>query len=181
MMKGEIWWVSDFGSNVTKDPMIEGAYAYVEGSVINRIMGIVHSHHEGLGCAGVRIKIMERTALRVKWSIENARGVVVGQRVVATIPAEAVHLEAGIFRRGTQRGNRWIGRIVLVEYSPSRTVFTVKIHGEAWTLKAYGPVRGARQPSTVWDVVNVVVDPQRVDLSIVKRNPSCHGVAHVLR
>jgi hypothetical protein len=181
MLEGRMWWVPDFGSNVTRDLMIEGAYACAEGTVINRIRGVVHSYHVGLGRAGVRIKIMERTALRVKWSIEDARGVVVGQRVVATIPAEAVHLEAGIFRRSTQRGNRWIGRIVLVESSPSGAVFTVKIHGEGWTLKAYGPVRGARQPSTVWDVVNVVVDPQRVDLSIVKRNPSCQGVDHVLR
>ena len=181
MMEGGMRWVSDFGSNVTREHMIEGAYTCAEGTVINRIMGVVQSHHVGLVRAGVRIKIMERTDLRVKWSIEDARGVVVGQQVVATIPAEAVHLEAGIFRRSKQRGNRWIGRIVLVESSPSGTVFTVKIHGEGWTLKAYGPVMGARQASNVWDVVNVVVDPQRVDLSIVKRNPSCHGVDHVLR
>jgi len=58
-----------------------------------------------------------------------------------------------------------------VESSHSGTVFTVKIHGEDLTLKAYGPVIGARQPSKVWDVVNVVVDPQSVDLSIVKRKP----------
>ena len=178
MLEGRMWWVPDFGGNVTRDHLIEGAYVCVEDPVSNRIMGVVHSHHVGLGRAGVRITIMERTALRVQWSIEDARGVVVGQQVVATIPAEAVHLEAGIFRRSTQRGNRWIGRIVLVESSPSGAVFTVKIHGEGWMLKAYGPVRGARQPSTVWDVVNVVVDPQRVDLAIVKREPSYHGVDH---
>ena len=63
---------------------------------------------------------------------------------------------------------------------PSGTVFTVKIHGEGWTLKAYGPVVGARQPSKPWDVVNVVVDPQSVDLSIVKRESWYHGVDHVL-
>ena len=112
---------------------------------------------------------MERTALRVKWSIEDARGVVVGQQVVVTIPAETVRLEAGIFRRSKQRWNRWIGPIVLVESGDSGTVFTAKIHGEDLTLKAYGPVIGARQPSKVWDLINVVVDPQSVDLSIVKR------------
>jgi hypothetical protein len=112
---------------------------------------------------------MERTDLRVTWSIEDERCVLLEQRVVATIPAETIRLEAGIFRRSKQRLNRWIGRIVLVESSHNGTVFTVKIHGEGWTLKAYGPVLGARQPSKVWDVVNVVVDPQSVDLSIVKR------------
>jgi len=180
MMEGGMRWVPDFCSDVERDHMIEGASAWAEGTVINRIMGVVQSHHVGLVRAGVRIKIMERTALRVKWSIEDARCVVVGQQVVATIPAKAVRLEAGIFRRSTQRENRWIGRIVLVESSHSGTIFTVKIHGEGWTLKAYGPVLGARQPSKVWDAVNVVVDPQSVDLSIVNRKPWCHGVDHVL-
>ena len=169
MMEDGMHWVPDFCSNVTGDHMIEGAYACAEDTVTNRIMGVVQSHHVGLVRAGVRIKIMERTDLRVKWSIEDERCVVIGQYVVATIPAEAVRLEPGIFRRSQQRLNRWIGRIVLVESSHSGTVFTVKIHGEGWTLKAYGPVLGARQPSKVWHVVNVVVDPQSVDLSIVKR------------
>ena len=161
--------VPDFCSNVAKDHMIEGAYACAEDTVINRIMGVVQSHHVGLVRAGVRIKIMERTDLRVKWSIEDERCVVIGQYVVATIPAEAVRLEPGIFRRSQQRLNRCIGRIGLVKSSHSGIVFTLKIHGEGWTLKAYGPVLGARQPSKVWHVVNVVVDPQSVDLSIVKR------------
>ena len=36
----------------------------------------------------------------------------IGQRVCVTIPEEAVHLEAGGFRRGKQRWNRldWTGR-----------------------------------------------------------------------
>jgi hypothetical protein len=180
MMEGGMRWVPDLCSNVKRDHMIEGASACVEGTLINRIMGVVQSHHVGLVRAGVRIKIMERTDLRVKWSIEDERCFVLEQQVVATIPAWAVRLEAGIFRRSKQRWNRWIGRIVLVESSHSGTVFTVKIHGESWTLKAYGPVMGARQPSRVWDAVNVVVDPQSVDLSIVNRKPWCHGVDHVL-
>ena len=171
MMEGGMRWVPDFCSNVKRDHKIERAYACAEGTGINRIMGVIQSHHVGLVRAGVRIKIMERMDLRVRWSIEDERCVLLGQRVVATIPAEAVRLEAGIFRRSKQRWNRWIGRIVLVESSHSGAVFTVKIHGEDLTLKAYGPVIGARQPSKVWDVVNVVVDPQSVDLSIVQREP----------
>jgi hypothetical protein len=141
-------WVPDFFGDVTRDHMIEGTYACAQATVINRIMGVVQSHHVGLVRAGVRIKIMERTDLRATWSIEDERCVLLEQRVVATIPAEAVQLE--------------------VESNHNGTVFTVKIHGEGWTLKAYGPVLGARQPSKVWDAVNVVVDPQSVDLSVVK-------------
>jgi hypothetical protein len=60
MMEGRMRWVPVF-SDVKRDHMIEGAYACAEGTVINRIMGVVQSHHVGLVRAGVRIKIMERT------------------------------------------------------------------------------------------------------------------------
>jgi hypothetical protein len=157
--------IPDFCQSVNIDLMFDGKLARAEGRMINRVMGVVQSYHVGLVRAGVRIKIMERTDLRVKWPIENEQIFLVGQRVVVTIPAEAVQLEAGIFRRSKQRWNRWIGRIVLVKSGDTGTVYTVKIHGESWTLKAYGPVIGARQPSKAWDAVNVVVDPQRVDLT----------------
>lgn len=173
-------WMSMATESVRTDRMIDGGHAHAEGRIINRVIGVVQSHNVGLVRAGVRIKIMERTDLRVKWPIGDERCFVVGQRVMATIPAEAVRLEAGIFRRSKQRWNRWIGRIVLVESGHVGTVFTVKIHGEGWTLRAYGPVVEARQPSNAWDAVNVVVDPQRVDLSIVHREPWYHGVDHVL-
>ena len=42
-----------------------------------------------------------------------------------------------------------------------------EVHGEEWTIKSYGPVVGERKESKPWDVVNVVVDPQSIDLSIV--------------
>jgi hypothetical protein len=180
MMEGGMRWVPDFCSNVKRDHMVEGASACAEGTVVNRIMGAIQSHHVGLVRAGIRIKIMGRTDLRVKWSIEDGQCFVLEQQVVVKIPAEAVRLEGGIFRRSKQRLNRWIGRIVFVESIHSGTIFTIKIHGEDLTLKAYGPVIGARQPSKVWDVVNVVVDPQNVDLSIVHREPKCNGDYHVL-
>ena len=169
---------SDVLRNVTSDSMPDGADACAEGTVINRVMGVVQSRHVGLVRAGVRVQLMERTDLRVKWPIEEEWCFVVGQRVVATIPAEAVRLEAGIFRRSKQRWNRWIGRIVLVESGHIGTVFTVKIHGEGWTLKAYGPVVGARLPSQAWDEVNVVVDPQSIDLSSVNWASGYQRVEH---
>lgn len=137
-----------------------------DGTIINWVAGVIQSQYVGLVRTGVRIKVGERTDLRVRWAMKNERLFVVGQRVVATIPAGAVRVEGGIFRRSKQRWNRWIGRIVLVEHAEAGIVYTVKIHGEEWTIKSYGPVVGVRQPSKPWDVVNVVVDPQRIDLSI---------------
>jgi len=145
---------------------IDGGSIRADATMSNRVAGVIQSHHVGLVRAGVRIKVMARTDLRVRWPIGEARRCVVGQSVVAVIPAEAVQLEAGIFRRGRQRWNHWIGRIVLVESEATGLVYTVKVRGENWTLKGYGPVVGALEPSRTWDVVNIVVDPQRVDLAI---------------
>jgi hypothetical protein len=72
----------------------------------------------------------------------------------------------GIFRRSKQRWNRWIGRIVFAERTAAGILYTVKIHGEEWTIKGFGPIVGEQQPSRPWDVVNVVVDPQKIDLAI---------------
>ena len=136
----------------------------------NRVVGAIHSCQVGLTRAGVRLRVGERMDLRIRWPISQTehRCVRIGACVVATIPVDAVRLEAGMFRRGKERWNRWIGRIVFVESSDAGIVYTVKIDGEDWTLKGIGPVVGARQPTKTWDVVNVVVDPQKVDLSIVK-------------
>lgn len=138
-----------------------------DGRVINWVTGAIQCQYSGLVRSGVRIKVGGRTDLRVRWCQADERFFVMAQQVVATIPADAVRLECGIFRRSKQRWNRWIGRIVLVEQAELGNVYTVKIHGEEWTLKSHGPVVGARQPSRVWDVVNVVVDPQTVELSMV--------------
>jgi hypothetical protein len=137
-----------------------------DGTITNWITGVIQSQYVGLVRSGVRIRVGKRADLRVRWALGNQRLFVLGQRVVATMPAGAVRLEDGIFRRSKQRWNRWIGRIVLVEHAEAGTIYTIKIHGEEWTIKRYGPVVGARQPSKPWDLVNVIVDPQNVDLSI---------------
>jgi hypothetical protein len=147
----------------TELPINQGSIS-TDGMITNWVAGVIHSQSVGLVRAGVRIKVMERIDLRVRWPIGEPRWFVASQEVVATIPAEAVRLEAGLFRRSKQRWNRWVGRIVLVESTSVGTVYTVKIHGEDWTLKGYGPVVGARHPSKPWDLVNIVVDPQKVDL-----------------
>jgi len=151
--------------------LIEGGALSVGSSIVNWVSGTVQSRYTGLQRSGVRIHVGNRMKLHVKWPLEDERNIWTGQRVIATIPAEAVRLEAGMFRRSKQRWNRWIGRIVLVETSEMGDVYVVKIHGEDWTVKGYGPIIGARLPGKTWDVVNVVVDPQKINLPIAGKRP----------
>jgi len=147
-------------------PISQGSIS-VDGTIINWIAGVVQSQYVGLVREGIRMKIIDRMDLRVRWPIGEPRYFADGQHVIATIPAKAVRLEAGMFRRSKERWNRWIGRIVLMESTEAGITYTVKIHGEDWTLKGYGPVVGSIERCKPWDVVNVVVDPQQVDLVTV--------------
>jgi hypothetical protein len=96
-------------------------------------------------------------------------GVKIGQWVIAAIPAEAVRFEAGEFRQGKSRWNRWIGRIVFVEPVRTEPLITVKLHVENWTLKSTGPVMGLSRRPQVWDTVNIVVDPTQVRIAVGDR------------
>ena len=145
---------------------VESGSISAGGSIMNWVRGLIHSQYAGLVRTGVRIKVGARADLRVRWAKTVERGFVVGQSVVAMIPATAVRLESGMFRRSKQRWNRWVGRIVLIEHVEAGLLYTVKVHREEWTLKSLGPVVGAHKPSKAWDIVNVVVDPQMVELSI---------------
>ena len=147
-------------------PINQGSIS-ADGTIINWIAGFIQSQYVGLVRAGVRIKVGDRADLRVRWSLEHDHRFTIGQRVIAAIPAQAVSLESGLFRRSKQRWNRWVGRIVLVEQREGSRLYTVKIHGEEWTIKSCGLVLGTEQPMRPWDVVNVVVDPQQVDLMTV--------------
>ena len=144
----------------------ESGSLFAEGTIMNWVRGLIHSQYVGLVRSGVRIKVGTRTDLRIRWTKREERRFILGQPVVAMIPAGAVRLESGLFRRSKQRWNRWVGRIVLIEHLEAGVVYTVKVHGEEWTLKSPGPVLGAQQPSRPWDVVNVVVDPQVVELAV---------------
>ena len=139
--------------------------------ISNVLMGVVSSKTEGLTRTTMRIRLGEHTDLRVRWQATlPTRGTAnIGQMVCVTIPEEAVHLEAGGFRRGKQRLNRWIGRVVLVNRKNEDPVTTVKLHRESITLKSVGPVIGARASLSVWDTVNIVVDPQQLRLVPVRR------------
>lgn len=136
----------------------------ISNGLSNVLMGIVISKTEGLTRTMLRIRVGERTDLRVRWqaTLPTPGTANIGQLVYVAIPEESVHLEAGGFRRGKQRWNRWIGRVVLVNRKDEDPVTTVKLHWESITLKSVGPVLGARATLSVWDTVNIVVDPQLV-------------------
>lgn len=142
----------------------------------NVFSGIVMSRTDGLTRTTLRIRIGERTVLRVRWlgrSAAHDTTIDVGQPVRVVIPEEAVQLEVGGFRRGKQRWNRWIGQVVLVYHSNHDLVTTVEIHHNDMTLRSRGPVIGARDQLMTWDAVNVVVDPQQVRL--IPLQPSSGG------
>jgi len=138
---------------------------YREPSIGSNVFnGIVISRSEGLTRTTLRVRIGERTVLRVRWLGQSAAhdSIDVRQPVRVVIPEEAVQLEIGGFRRGKQRWNRWIGHVVLAYHSNHDPVTTVKIHHHDITLRSRGPVLGACTPLMMLDAVNVVVDPQHV-------------------
>ena len=151
---------------LTEVPINQGSIS-ADGTIVNWISGVIQSQYVGLVRAGVRIKVGDRADLRVRWTLDYDWPFIIGQRAIAAISAQAVRLEFGLFRRSKQRWNRWAGRIVLVEQREGSRLYTVKIHGEEWTIKSCGLVLGTEQPMRPWDVVNVVVDPQQVDLLTV--------------
>lgn len=146
------------------NPTIEES-AHPANGIINQVEGLVHSQHIGVTRTAVRVRVGRRVDLYAKWPNGRAASFITGQQAVALIPAEAVRLEAGLFRRSRQHLNRWYGRIVLVEPSALGHVITTKIHGESWSLKCTSPIVGSSQPPRTWDPVNIVVDPEAIELT----------------
>lgn len=141
--------------------------------MMNVIPAQITAIHRGLVRVGIRMRVGERTDLRLRWPVEyrSVHDVKIGQSVKAVIPAHAVHLEAGYFRLGKRRWNRWIARIVLVESLRGTRVITVKIHNDQITLKSSGSFTGADGMPRAWDTVNVVVDPTEISLAQESRKP----------
>jgi len=138
--------------------------------LLNVLSGVVISRTEGLTRMTLRIRVGEGTVLRVRWQTPSpiADIIEIGQTVQVTIPSEAVQLEAGWFRRGKQRWNRWIGRVVLVNRNNRDLITSVKIYRDSITLHSVAPVIGAAC-LTSWDTVNIVVDPHQVGVVPVSR------------
>ena len=130
----------------------------------NVLTGIVFARTEGLTCTTYRIRVAERIDVRMRWPSSSCRSLSIGRPVRLMIPQESVLLEAGGFRRGKQRWNRWIGRVVLSARQDKDGSITVKIHHAPITLKSRGSVTGTQSPLSTWDTVNVVVDPQHITI-----------------
>jgi len=141
-------------------------HALLPSRISNGLIGIVISKTESLARTRLRIRVGKRIDLRVSWqTVLPPLGTVnIGQLIWVNIPEGAVHLEAGGFRCGKQRLNRWIGRVVLVDRKDQDFVTTVKLYRESISLKSVGPVMGTCATLSVWDTVNIVVDPQQIEL-----------------
>lgn len=130
----------------------------------NVVDAVVHAQHVDLAHTTVRIRAGRRVDIRVRLPLDDDRCFPPGHQVIALIPPEAVYLETGLFRRSTQRLNRWFGRIVLVRPHGEGTIITAKVHGESWSLRSTRPIFGSNRPARTWDSVNIVVDPQAIEL-----------------
>ena len=137
-------------------------------SDVNVVTGTVVSSQRSLSRTRLRLRIGAQTILRVRWLSDEGvtEPVRIRDRVTAVIPAEAVRLETGWFRRDTRRVNRWIGRIVLVQADKPDLLITVKVFGETWTLRSRGHVVGADRFPRAWETVNIVIDPEQVRLCL---------------
>jgi hypothetical protein len=105
-------------------------------SEVNVVTGTAVSLHRSLCHSPLRLLIETQTILDVRWHSDDGvtDSVRIWDRVTAMIPAEAVRVETGWFRRGTRRLNRWIGRIVLVQADNTDPLISIKVFGETWTL-----------------------------------------------
>src|SRR5689334_15635549 len=99
MISRKTYWREKLNEILLTDVPINQGSISVDGTIINWIAGVVQSQYVGLVREGIRMKIMDRMDLRVRWPIGEPRYFADGQHVIATIPAKAVRLEAGMFRR----------------------------------------------------------------------------------
>lgn len=132
----------------------------------NVLSGVVEAVHRGLTRISVRLVTGHHTRVRVRWTEQGSRDLsfLVGQKVTARIPSDAVGLEVGLFRQGRRRWNRWIGRVVLVQRERDLVFVTVKLHGDDVILTSSQPLHSRAASLQTWDTVNVVVDPSRMTL-----------------
>lgn len=174
LSKDQGFWQEGPSGNADEAELLE---CTTSSPTCNVVAGPVVAIHRGLTRTGIRMRVGERTDLRVKWLSHHGTvsGVKIGQWVIAMIPAEAVRCEAGEFRQGKTRWNRWIGRIVFVEPVRTAPLITVKLHGEYWTLRSTGPLFGQRRRPQVWDTVNIVIDPTQVRIAVRNRTNIARG------
>lgn len=66
MIERKIQWMPTVTEHVREDLMIEGDSVCAGSTITNWVAGVVQSRHVGLVRAGIRIKVAERTDIRVK-------------------------------------------------------------------------------------------------------------------
>lgn len=142
------------------------AFSSSPNAMVNVVPAQVASIYRGLVRVGIRLRVGERTNLAVRLPLGHgmANNLSAGQWVKALIPSEAVQLEAGYFRQGKRRWNRWIGNVLSVESASGEQMVTVGLHNDQFMLTSCGSIMGSDRCLQVWDTVNVVVDPTRITL-----------------
>ncbi|MDI3467408.1 MAG: hypothetical protein OJF50_006229 [Nitrospira sp.] len=137
-------------------------------AMVNVLPAQVAAIYRGLMRVGIRVRVGERTNLAVRLPLDHrlANALSAGQWVKALIPSEAVQLEAGYFRLGKRRWNRWIGNVLRVESLSGERLVTVGLHNDQLLLTSCGPIMGSDHYPQTWDTVNVVVDPTRITLEV---------------
>lgn len=86
--------------------------------VVNVISAhVITIHQEPVECGDAAAKRRKHSAFSsMALSIPVMQDLKAGLGIKTLIPAEAVHLEAGICRLGKRRWNRWIGTIVRLDH-----------------------------------------------------------------
>ena len=132
----------------------------------NLLSGLVVSTLHGLTRTTIKVMTDNDAILKIRCSPERLqdRSLHMGQEVVAQIHTNAVLLGMAGIWPGGDRWNRWTGRIVLVEPGAERPLITVKLQGKSCTLKCTGPVVGQTFRPEAWEMVNIVIDPEKVAL-----------------
>jgi molybdopterin-binding protein len=135
-------------------------------TVWNHLAGRVISILHGLTRTTIKVMTEDEVILTTRCSSEYFQLVCVqiGQCVTAHVTADAVLLGTGGIWPGRERWNRWTGRIVLVDPGLSDPMITVKLQGKSCTLKSTGPVVGQTIRPEAWEMVNIVIDPEKVAL-----------------
>lgn len=85
-----------------------------------------------------------------------------GQAVIGRVAADDVVLTRLGSWNVVPHWNHWVGRVVLVEESQGNHLTTVKIKGLGWTVKSTNSIQGLDRLPRTWDLVSVVIDPERV-------------------
>ncbi|BCA57064.1 hypothetical protein W02_42040 [Nitrospira sp. KM1] len=140
----------------------------------NIITGVVVMRTKGLTRTALLMRVGDHTHLRVRWTGYSPahETVQIGDEARVCIAENVVNLEAGTFRRGKQRWNRWIGTVVMNYHCNYDNVTTVRLDQDNIVLKSRSPISEGQPALSTGDRVNVVIDPHDIRLLPTRQKPT---------